>query len=257
MKTIIHVWTHKVCNLHTDNVNNFWGIGDIIRGTIRLYQLCKKYNFRYIVDIQHHPVSNFLNNKNHEYSDLIKENKNNIKFVQNTEEYIINSKDEVLFFITNDLVKDEIDNDCKNFIKEILTPNEDFQKYINDKIREIPFEKYNILHYRLGDEELIRNNQSLDYKKYKDNLIKNLEKNDILLSDSKKFKILNKDLFFSYDTNICHLGYHSDEDMIKDTLFEFFVISKSNKIKTYSVHSWISGFVNWIHIIYDIPLYKL
>jgi len=38
-KTIILVWTHKTSNLETTNVENFWGLGDIIRGTIKMYFL--------------------------------------------------------------------------------------------------------------------------------------------------------------------------------------------------------------------------
>ena len=48
MKTIIQVWTHKVCNLTTTDDYAFWGIGDMIRGTIKLYQLCKRLNYKFI-----------------------------------------------------------------------------------------------------------------------------------------------------------------------------------------------------------------
>ena len=37
MKTIIQVFTHKCINMPQDNINNFWGLGDMIRGTINLY----------------------------------------------------------------------------------------------------------------------------------------------------------------------------------------------------------------------------
>ena len=81
MKTIIQVWTHKCTNHIQDNINGFWGLGDMIRGTIKLYQLCKKYNYNYIVDIRLHSISNFLNQMENPYSQLILDNADNIEFV--------------------------------------------------------------------------------------------------------------------------------------------------------------------------------
>ncbi len=38
MKKIIIVWTQKCVNLK----KSYWGLGDLIRGTLKLYQLSKK-----------------------------------------------------------------------------------------------------------------------------------------------------------------------------------------------------------------------
>ena len=48
---------------------------------------------------------------------------------------------------------------------------------------------------------------------------------------------------------------HSDN--IKDTLLEFFIATQSQKIKTYTTYDWISGFVNIIHQLYNIPIQKI
>jgi hypothetical protein len=50
------------------------------------------------------------------------------------------------------------------------------------------------------------------------------------------------------------MGFTNDEESIRDTLFEFFLASKSNKIKTYSAYTWTSGFMTAINLIYDIPI---
>lgn len=78
------------------------------------------------------------------------------------------------------------------------------------------------------------------------------------MSDSRKFKCIasvNYKNIIYLDTEPKHIGYESNESLT-DTLFEFFLITKSKKIKTYSKYEWISGFVFWAHKIYDIPLQK-
>lgn len=263
VKTVILVWTTKVCNLNSNNMHNFWGLGDIIRGTIQMYQLSKILNFQLIVDIQLHQLSQFLKKREHLFSNLIYENKDNILFISNVKNKILEHKDDILYCFTNDIFYEPITDDCKEFIKDILTPNDIFQQYIFEK-NILQNKSYNIFHFRLGDNELVRNNINNNFEKYTlylDKEINNneLQQNNILLSDSYMFKQYIKQNFnysnlFMFDTNIGHLGYHTDENKLKDTLFEFFILTKANKINTYSVHSWTSGFVTICNNIYDIPL---
>jgi hypothetical protein len=160
-----------------------------------------------------------------------------------------------------DVYKTPISEDAQKFMKNIMIPNKLMQEYINIKLLEIPFKQYNIIHYRLGDNEIFQDNNTLNdlrllQKSYKmEYIINNLEKNDILLSDSKRLKESiknNKIDVFMFDTIISHMGY-SDRD-IKDTLFEFFLIIKAAKVKSYSVYSWASGFTFAICFIYNIPI---
>ena len=260
MKTIIQVWTHKCINMPQNTRENFWGLGDILRGTLKVYQLCKKYNYRYIVDIQLHNLSNYLIYTPHEYSNIIENNKENIEFVYDDklEDYITANNSELLYFFTNAHCEENLDVDTKNFMKNILTPNIILNEYISKNSVNIP-NNYSILHYRLGDEELVRKN-SITNKKYINHLNNFIEDNDILFSDSRNFKIMaksqnNKNLII-LDTEPKHIGYESSESLT-DTLFEFFIITKSKKIKTFSEYGWISGFVFWIHKIYDIPLTRI
>lgn len=261
MKTIIQVWTHKLYN-----ANNYLGLGDIIRGTIKLHQLSKKLGFKLLVDIQLHPVSAYLKPQIHEYNKLIKDNENNIRFVEMycSEEYILQQKNDVIFFITNDgwkTIEEPLSEECKKFMKDILTPNLMFQQYFIEKKKIIPYEKYNILHYRLGDETLVENINNIDNINVRINLIDNVNKykesNDVFISDNIIFKNIiknNQKSLFMFNILPAHIGYHNDDNLIKDSLFEFFIITQSVKIKTYSVYCWISGFVYWAHLIYDIPI---
>jgi hypothetical protein len=253
-KTVILVWTQKVNNLGEEH---FWGLGDILRGTMSMFQYSKKYNFCLIVDIQLHPISKFLKVNTHEYSDFVLENKDNIPFVfeDKIEEYLINN-DNVVYLFTNSFLIEGVTQECKDFMKTILTPTDEFEKYMQKIYTQfsIPV-NYNIIHFRLGDNYLIHNN-NCDFQKCINIMNSNIEQNDILISDSFKFK--EEIIHRNYKVNlfmipITHLGYYKHND-IRDTIFEFFLITKSSKIKTYTCYSHISGFVNMASIIYDIPL---
>ena len=262
MKTFILVWSNKICNLNKDNHNNFWGLGDVLRGTMSMFQLSKKYNFKLIVDIQLHPISQFLKYENKEYNDLIKDNKDNIPFFypDQVESFIRDDPRELNFFFTNNHLIEEVSEECKDFIKNILIPKDDFSKYIEDvfKSKNIP-SNYNIFHFRLGDSVLIRN-EDINYNHYIDIINNRKESNDVLMSDSMLLKeiVMNNNInIYLFHINIVHLGFEEESNNIRDTLLEFFVTTKAQNIKTYTVYGHISGFVNIAHIIYNIPLEKI
>lgn len=265
-KTIILALTYHPCNRTTDDTNNFWGLGDILRGALSMFQLSKKYNFQLIIDFQHHSFSNYLKSEPHKYINLILENKDNIPFIEDNEieAYLQNNSNEVSYLFTNCHLRGEITDECKQFIKNILTPNKEFQKYIDETFLyyHIP-EHYHILHFRLGDSFLIRNQKS-DFSNAMNKYYQWKEEVDILISDSLIFKENIKENIKENDKDIIilntkpvHLGYANHSNNIKDTLVEFFIITKSKKIKTFSIYNWISGFVNIVHEIYDIPLVRI
>lgn len=271
MKTIIHVWTHNfnIDQNHLDKYNYlketyfYFGLGDLIRSTIKLYYLSKNMNFRLIVDTQLHPISHFLKKRDHEYSQYVYENKHNIDYVcyGAVEDYIHSHKEnDILLFLTNDFYEGEIDLECKNFIKQILTPNEEYQKFIHYKISKIPYPTFNIIHYRVNDNEFLNISQEIVYNNHLHHLEKCKEYNDVLITDTKKLKhyfYLNDPSLFMFDTKICHLGLSNDIDEIRDTLFEFFLLTYASKIKTYCKIHEISGFVSWSSRIYDVPVEKV
>jgi len=262
MKTIIYSLTNSVCNVESDNTNNFWGLGDVVRGMCCVYQICKKLNYSFIIDIQHHPISLFLKQRTHDYEEYIKSNKNNIPFIFpcNTENYILNNNENIMFFMTNDSYNGEVDIACKELLKDLFTPNETFQKYIDSKLLNINLKDYSVIHFRLGDDYLVRKIIDMKLISHCYNIFKNnKEDNQILLTDNDFFKKLlkNKENAFTFDTNLAHVGYKEHEKIIQDTLFEFIVLLNVNKIKHYSVYGWKSGFINTANIINNIKLIKI
>jgi len=268
MKTLIHVFTHNF-NINQEHLkkynflhekNFYFGLGDLLRSTIKLYNLSKMMNFKFIVDIQLHPIAKFLKTENHEYKDYVLHNKAKVEYVcyGAVEDYInSHSENDVMMILTNDFYNDEkLSNDCKEFMKKIFTPNDTFNHFIQMKLNKIPFSTFNIIHYRINDNEFLNNNEEIAFDMYLNHLKENREFNDILLTDTKKLKkylFLHDDIFM-IDTKICHLGLSTDEDEVRDTLFEFFLLINASKIKTYCKIHKISGFIEWTSKIYDIPM---
>jgi len=256
-KTVIQVWGHDFVN---NKDNDFWGIGDCIRGTMHLFQLSKKLNFNLEVNMQLHPISHFLKQQKSIYNSFIIKNKSNIPVQNgNPEEYIINNKNNVIYLFSNHYFRGEITNECKKFIKNVMTPNKTLKKYLAKQYALIPYKGYNILHYRMGDDELVLNKELNNIKNIALNIEKQKEDNDIFISDSislKKYIKKNTNIFM-FDTIPMHLGHTEKIFTTKDTLLDFFLIAKAKKIKTYSVYqtkNGTSGFVYWAHKIWDIPL---
>jgi hypothetical protein len=215
-----------------------------------------------IVDIQHHPLSEFLVERKHPHSELIKNNRDNIQFIfpYQVENYVSRQRDDVIFFTSTDYFKEPITEDCKDFIKNILHPNDSFQEFKREKCKSLPYFTYNVLHYRLGDDEMVRHNINQHMNFYlksatqEQNKIKENGSNVVFMSDSQELKKEIKiSEVFMFDTEIGHTGYHKEKNALRDSLFELFIMTQANHIKTFTVNNWPSGFVKIAHDVYDVP----
>ena len=252
---IILVWQQVYSNLIQDNVNNFWGIGDLIRGTIATFQLSKKYNIELCVDTSNHPVGHYLKNNKTKYSNILSDK--NIIFLTNNpnelENYILNNINNTIFIGTNSFCNTPLSLDDKEFIKYILEPNNDIKNIIQKEIELLP-KNFTIQHYRFGDSELVRNiKNNFLFDNILDIVKNNFLETDILMTDSNSFKNYIKNNFNIkiLNSESVHLGYEKDINKIKSTMIDFYIIMNSKNIKTYKINS---GFVYWISKIYDIPL---
>lgn len=268
-KIIIHVWTQEFLELNGEKSKEFFGFGDLIRCSIELYKLCKCMNYNFILDISLHPISQFYNEYKHEYSELILKNKDEIYHISPNImlRYIgkeIKKKD-VIYFISNfssplfDPKFGETEIETKertDYFKKIFTPNEEFMNYINENYKDILNKNYKILHYRFEDNYLLNKCQD-NFDKFYDHVINNYNENYIFMCDSTEFKkyIKNKNQNIKLiDNEVCHIGKCRNKELLKYTLSELYIVSKSKYIKSFSVYGWISGFVNHISKLYDIPL---
>ena len=273
-KSCIHKYlTHCNTNPHPP------GFADFLRGTIALYMFSKMYGYKLLID-DGHPVFAFLQrNKNIFFSAT---NTN----VTETEEFLpplsypsIFSKLENIFIsgksftvMTNSFYKNyegELVNygnmsiDCKEYLKNILTPTVEVENKINEIFRIVykldVSDRFKVIHLRFGDKYLIDDNAYEDsvYNTYYEKLckfVKHEHHNEplILLSDSSlianKLKTNIPELLYWNNCKI-HLGdVKKTTSSAFDTIVDFFIMSKSTEIIT----NGGSGFSKLNSIIYDI-----
>ena len=250
--------------------NNYWGLADYIRGTMSLWQLCKKYGYELRVNFNKHPISNFINC----HDDLTDLDLKKVKFFVHKEDgNLINFLeicDNNQSIFTNgwpENYDENISDDCKNFIiencldfkSEILDRFDKFWRTLDSNNKE-----YHVIHIRSGDEILIKDQPlKSDFINKIDKLYsqilydRNIKSSDIvLLSDSHKLsKLLNSihDCRIS-ESKPVHIGIVGTKlDDIGDTIFDFLILTRSKTINQISVYHWSSGFSLICNILYKIP----
>lgn len=264
MKTVIITWKQEVKNLWRHGLHNYWGFGDMIRGVCGVFDVCEELGYTLYVDMRHHPIHHFFKNIEHGFESIIDENKEDIILD------IFSSRNSIIEKLCNKfensdiyfnamwvdpyIFSNNISSKNKDFLKRILTPTDEFSEYIASRL---PRHPYNILHFRLGDtcsslQTIIDNN------KYIHLMHQYGKPHDIVISDNNQLKHIVREtlseIYSVTDNDQCHIGIETDLEKIKGTLYEFMLASRSIHINTYTVYSWISGFVHAIHHIYDVPI---
>jgi len=262
-KTIYLVWRNTV----DPSLNH--GIGDKIRGAICLFQYCKNNNIRLVVDGTDDICGKFLKNVKTDSYSIIKDQKLTIMIDVGDQEFIdkitntLNTSNE-MFIYTNKypLHRELLSNDDKQFAKWICESVDSLKEEIEVTIRKLP-SQYGIQHFRFNDNIFTNDLTDTDptFTKYFTILETNYTPTDILLSNSLSFKKYAKERLniktIDCNDELCkiqHIGTTTDADSAKATFIEFFIISRSKYIKTISPYTWVSGFVAWPSLIYDIPL---
>jgi hypothetical protein len=155
---------------------------------------------------------------------------------------------------TNLFPKDNISDDCRNFIiKNVLTPRLNFkQSILNMKSRLcIEDSLYDVVHIRVGD--------SPDTSKF-DSIVSsvtlNRGRNDtVFITDSDLLSAMLRENNYKTTSEKCHLGMcDNSEREINDTLVDMLLMTTSRHIFQYSTYEWGSEFSNTIHDIYKIPI---
>ena len=280
----------KIINVYQLNYKNSksMGIGDYLRGCFCLLQVSKLLGIEFDMDFTNHPISKYLQeNKEKEkysinYSDIVKYDdanflpsdgntykKNSLSFLLGfiKEMNLINSEHYFLFSHSFPIFN-QINFNSREIIKSKLIPNEELQINIEARLLQLGLKKneFGIIHIRCGDEYLFdKKNQLNKFKIQKINSIinKNINPNKkyLVLSDNNKIKFtlqaLNPKLIIQLN-KIAHLGEENQSsDSVKDTLIDFFIMSQSNYILSFSPYAWGSGFSQWCSIMYSIPYNKV
>lgn len=238
---------------------SYFGIGDYIRGIIHLYQ--NEPSSQIYIDYSTNDISKYLYNdygNNMDHSTNIKPKITNEK---NYKRYI-NSNKSYLFH--NAAITYPIDKKILLKIKKMFMMKPDFKIFFDRKMKEnqLHNKKFAVLHIRC-DDKVFTNDRMMDVEKLdlyiENNIIPKWKNKIIVLSNSNLIKeyFCTKYNFKKYEIIPVHtgaIGKLSSND-IKDTLLEFFTITKSTQIYQYCENrKQVSGFSKRISEIYDIPI---
>jgi hypothetical protein len=249
------------------------GLGDFLRGSLALHQVCYATRTPFAITFKDHPISKFIVGDTQTIPDISIHNLNNkcIKIPQLRNEIQTIKGNRKLSVANiglhcNTFPRFPIHNITKRFMIDSFTPNESLASDIQTAK---PIEDYEVIHIRAGD--MIAYNTAInftvdyDYEKIiqrivsKVNEIKSQSANAfIIMCDSDKVKktLAKKCGLIPTKAKSVHLNIakESDSDRVKDTLVDFFLLKDAKAVHQFSVHGWGSTFSNCANWIYDTPL---
>jgi hypothetical protein len=236
-----------------------------------------------------HPLNNFLKNKlcipknnltpcinyfTHQNTNFNEINLKNLKNFYNYDNFLVKFIDfcnkqqnynDTIYIFTNSFPIRNITKDERDIIKKYLEPSEEMNSYFLNHIRELNLtpKQYHTIHVRSGDDFLVSKKRNESFlKTIKTKLSHhlsddkeyfftsdNFELNRYMVSDNKNIKTL------LYDK--AHTGINTHIDNYKNILLDFYIMSESNKIFSYSVYGHGSSFSKWCAEIYDLELIVL
>ena len=91
--------------------------------------------------------------------------------------------------MTNKPLKGKINENIKNKILKLFLKNKQLEEDINNIKKNLDLQDdYSIIHFRLGDNQLVRNHNSYDnFEKYYDKYLLHKQDNQLLISDNILF----------------------------------------------------------------------
>ena len=159
----------------------------------------------------------------------------------------------------------EIPEKNKEHMRKFLEPTNEMQLTINQTLDDlnITSKQYIVIHIRAGDSYL-KEEKNAFTSGYMSNLITNI-KNDVneannylLIADSNDVKKIIQKYFPNFKTlmiPITHFGEGVilEEEKVKNTLIDFYLLSQSKSIFSYSAYQHGSGFSYWCAKTFNIP----
>jgi hypothetical protein len=263
------------------------GFGDFIRCCFFIIQFSERYHTYVDFHINDHPIKNYLSYFENKLSlqttiskntPFLKINNYVYKTYKNTIIYKYKNIDTILISYINSLQiyngnvytylinhPDEslITNDHKIKLAEILAPNDYLNNRIIDTMNGIKLnvKKFKVIHLRFEDDDYHKNiiNRTAFILYIIRLFILNKDDDDIFLISNKNFIKTRLTQLMPNIKTIIHNTSHTacretnDNENIINTLKEFYIMSKSNYIYSFSVYRHGSGFSKWCAVTYNIP----
>lgn len=261
-KQVIFVWVTNVCNKkRTPNGRDgYWGMGDIVAGMLSTHDICADHGIKYCIDITRSPLARFVDHIDHHMS----YDYDNIQFIERdeVESYIVNNKQQLIPMLNN-MMLDKYSDQAKEYVRNVLKPNKQFQDHINQTRKQIGLaDDYNVLHIRAGDTYMQKGGSGGLLSEHYEiimNAVSTRTGNDwLILTDNVNLKREIKQNFpeaiqCSMEKPV-HSGLDHTHDNIKQTLTEFYLVCASKSIKNFSAYSWSSNFITQPAMIHNIPV---
>jgi hypothetical protein len=262
------------------------GFGDFIRCCFFIIQFTEKYNIKVNFHINEHPIKNYLSYFENQLSiessiskkipflkinNYIYKNYNNIityqykdidKIIINYINFLPIYNGNIYIYLINHPDESIIKNHHREKVAEILKPNDYLYNKIMFSMDKLKLNKSNfkVIHIRYEDHEDCKNtNVRIMY-------ILNIIKSIILKTDDDIFLISNKKFIkarliqeipkiktiFNNTSHIACRETNNEENLI-NTLQDFYIMSNSNYIYSFSAYIHGSGFSKWCAVTYNIP----
>jgi hypothetical protein len=278
------------------NVYLIWNnsnLGDLINGTITTFKICKLNNYNLIIDMSNSNISHFLRNGKSPLCISPYINfQTNAYNIENVPFFKMNEKINLEYYIHNFFIEDpsynvcyistsafpfeEIKEDEKQLIKDLLFPNDLIYNLIEYQYSALPpfllepsesenkiLKKYASVYYNIGDEKGIKDDVRYDkFLFYLNRLTTSLhlldEKAIVLFSDSYEFKKFA-------ETENRNLSFTNNK--LNNEICDFYLMSKSKSITfLYEKMLYEKEHLNYMpycHFaylcsnIYDIPIHTI
>lgn len=276
----------KIINVYQPIYKNVvaQGFGDYLRGCFCLFQICKMHGLEFDMDLSNHPLYKFLDcqiaskynsvdrnniywfpNPNYIPTSRSTYRKDSLSFHNEFIKHLNNVKQKEYFLFCNSFpIFNYIHDIAKYTIRDKIMPNEEVKMEMEVRLINLGLTKKNfsVIHIRTGDRYLLENkvldpdiinkiikiiNPYIFYRK----------KHFLILSDNTKIKYI----FSKYPNckfnlkSITHLGENAanNDEKMKNTMVDFYMMSYANFIISISPYTWGSGFSQWCSVIHKIP----
>ena len=255
-KTVVHAWTQGASNLPQTARANYWGIGDLLRGSNVLFEICKEIDADYVLDISSHPIGALFAGSQ---TDRSTERSVPFHAFKNFDDgkslvkSLLDVDDRIIINTNGGPTWPEQSSPAwKELIKQAFCPTPEFEADLSGFIPKAP---YSVMHFRLGDKTLVQK-KSIAVDEAISIFSNNSDRNKVVISDSEQLKarlrLVDHDAYIS-EARTVHTGLAAGGPELSQTMADFFLISRATSVETYSAYPWPSGFIVAACRIYDVP----
>ena len=286
---LIHLRKATIENVYQERYNNnvlATGLGDFIRGSYFLMEFCDCTHIPCHINIQNHPVSQFLEIGQHTPSQLVHkinkfEHRNHHPHI--LENKIITNKcdssihdsfliylskqhavDQTIYVYTISYPSTKISEKNKTYMRQILKPSNSLALLVDKTLIDLGLVKkqFTIIHIRYGDNFLIKHNEHIkkSHLKQLQNTLNNLNSTQtyLLISDNTIIKniLLSRYPFIKTHFNdITHTGegLHLETQKLQNTMIDFNLFSHAANVIAFSTYIHGTGFSKWSAETYSVP----